>query len=91
MLSLQPVVAGDGKAARLSSDCRELVGANAEPVLTLLLQFPNGTSVLLEVTEDSPAKTASAGSRSFIMVTSEVVSLDAAAALPGNEQILRID
>ena len=69
MLSLQPVVSGDDKAVRLCTDCRELAGANAEPVLTLLLQFPNGTSVLLEVTEDSPAKTASEGSCSFIMVT----------------------
>jgi len=53
-------------------------------------KFLNGTSVLLEVTDDSPAKIASAGSRSFIMVTSEVVSLDAA-ALPVNEQGLMAD
>ena len=69
MLNLQPVVSGDGKAVRWCTDCRELAGANAEPVLTLLLQFLNRTSVLLEVMKDSPAKTASGGSCSFIMVT----------------------
>lgn len=69
MLNLQPVVSGDGKAVRWCTDCRELAGANAEPVLTLRLKFLNRTSVLLEVMKDSPAKTASEGSCSFIMVT----------------------
>ena len=89
MLSLQPVVSGDGRAVRLSVDCREPAGANAEHALTPLPQLPIGTSILLEATGVSSAKATPAGNRSFVMVTSEAVSIEETEALPGNEQSLK--